>query len=77
MSLWMIPVAFGAFSLLQTQPVHAAGIPASVRHIPGLRVGARDLPVIPAACQVGCAPFGQFFGGAVRLFSSVSCSYQY
>ncbi|KAJ7367805.1 hypothetical protein DFH08DRAFT_6094 [Mycena albidolilacea] len=63
MSLWMIPVAFGALSLLHTQLVHAAGIPASARHIPGLRVVARDLPVIPTACQVGCAPFAPFFGG--------------
>ncbi|KAF7330853.1 hypothetical protein MVEN_02424700 [Mycena venus] len=64
MLLWTNAVAFGALFLLQAQTVHAAGIiPASARSISGLRVGARDLPVIPAACQANCTPFAPFLTG--------------
>ncbi|KAJ7265907.1 hypothetical protein B0H12DRAFT_1100073, partial [Mycena haematopus] len=38
--------------------------PPAARRIPGLRLGARDLPVIPATCQADCAPFAPFLNGA-------------
>ncbi|KAF7354877.1 hypothetical protein MSAN_01402200 [Mycena sanguinolenta] len=63
MLLWTLAV--GTLSVLQPHPAHAAGITA-VRSIPGLRsrVGARDLPIIPTACQDDCSPFQPFLTGA-------------
>ncbi|KAK7053905.1 hypothetical protein R3P38DRAFT_2853112 [Favolaschia claudopus] len=62
--------ALGTFLLLQTQTTQAAGIiPPLVREIPGVQ--RRDLTVIPAACQTGCAPFQPFLTG--QNCSTTSC----
>ncbi|KAK7061295.1 hypothetical protein R3P38DRAFT_2828688 [Favolaschia claudopus] len=62
--------ALGTLLLLQTQTTQAAGIiPPLAREIPGVQ--RRDLTVIPAACQTGCAPFQPFLTG--QNCSTASC----